>query len=402
MRLMAARHATPAARHVAFGTVLAGLLTALSVIGGTTEQVIMGAGAVLLGVVCALVLPARPLLGLTICHVACLAAALALHNPYATQALVQLPLAYWLGRRTRARLAWGAAGLFTATTVVIFVLALPGDDPTPVALRAMIGFASGCLFVAAPTLTGAWLRAADERAAGAEALLRAERAEREARIARALEEQRGLMARELHDVASHHMTAVLLDARLARQMLARNPRRAGELLAELTSEASRASENLHEVVGILRAGSPAPTAPQPALADLSDLLRGARAINPDIVLDMPTQPLVSPAVEMALYRIVQESLTNAHRHAPGARIDVTLTETDGWVELSVTNARATRPAPGISGSGLGVEGMRMRCELLGGQLMAGPHEDGWRILARLPRRAGQDGARPDATRRDAT
>lgn len=390
MAMTGARHADPAARHAALATMLAGALTALAVVGGTTGQILAGCGAVLLGVVCALALPTRPLLALTVCHAICLTMAFVQHNPYVTQALIYLPVAYWAGRRTPARVAWGVAGLFTVTTVLAFVLTLSSSDSTSIGVHAVIGLGSGTLFIAAPLLAGAWLRVADERASGAQALLRAERAEREARIAKALEAERGLMASELHDVASHHMTAVLLNARLARRKMTEDPKRAGELLDELTREATVASENLHEVVGILRTGAPTPVAPQPTLTDLPELLRTARTINPDIYLDIPAAPDVSPAVGLALYRVVQESLTNAHRHAPGARIDVRLAEADGWVNLSVTNARATRPAPGLGGSGLGIQGMRMRCELLGGQLTAGPHQDGWQVLARLPRRSGQD------------
>ncbi|SPF69145.1 Histidine kinase [Propionibacterium ruminifibrarum] len=397
MVMTRACHADPAARHVALATMLAGALTALAVVGGSTGQILACGGAALLGVICALALPAHPLLALTVCHATCLTMAFVQHNPFATQALIYLPVAYWAGRRAPARVAWGVAGLFTATTVLVFVLTLRGSDSTSVGVRAVMGLGSGTLFIAAPLLAGAWLRVADERASGAQALLRAERAEREARIAKALETERGLMAGELHDVASHHMTAVLLDARLARRKLAEDPERAGELLDELTREATVASENLHEVVGILRAGALAAVTPQPTLTDLPELLHTARTINPDISLDIPAVPDVSPAVGLALYRVIQESLTNAHRHAPGARIDVRLTEADGWVSLSITNTRATRPAPGLGGSGLGVEGMRMRCELLGGQLTAGPNQDGWQVLARLPQRSGQDGHRPGGT-----
>ena len=134
--------------------------------------------------------------------------------------------------------------------------------------------------------------------------------------------------------------------------------------------------SLHEVVALLTAGDQASTSPQPSLDDLPELLGRAKSINPDVTFAMGTRPDVSPAVGMALYRVVQESLTNAHRYAPGARIDVALAAADGRVRLTVANAAPTGPDPGISGSGTGVQGMRMRCELLGGQLAAGPHGDG--------------------------
>lgn len=380
-------------RQTVLASFLVSLLNVLLVANSENSlaQILWQIGLTVLGVVCTIILINRPVVAFVIVHTAVLVAALTQQNPFVTQFLLYLPLCFWLGRRTRSRTSSVTAMIGLTTTIGAFVLAPVRTGSDGIALLAPVGFVSGSLFIGAPTLVGAWMRIANERAVGVETLLKAERAESEARIAKALEDERGLMARELHDIASHHMTAVLLDARLARRMLPGNPQRAAELLEELTREAGSASESLHEVVGILAAGSQAPTAPQPTLADIPELLRRARAINPDIGVAMPQDPKVSPAVGLALYRIVQESLTNAHRYAPGAPIMVDLTIENGWMSLSVTNGLATQPTSGISGSGLGIQGMRMRCELLGGTLTAGPHEGGWAVRARLPQRAGEDG-----------
>ena len=380
-------------RQTVLASFLVSLLNVLLVANSENSlaQILWQIGLTVLGVVCTIILINRPVVAFAIVHTAVLVAALTQQNPFVTQFLLYLPLCFWLGRRTRSRTSSVTAMIGLTTTIGAFVLAPVRTGSDGIALLAPVGFVSGSLFIGAPTLVGAWMRIANERAVGVEPLLNADRAESEARIAKALEDERGLMARELHDIASHHMTAVLLDARLARRMLPGNPQRAAELLEELTREAGSASESLHEVVGILAAGSQAPTAPQPTLADIPELLRRARAINPDIGVAMPQDPKVSPAVGLALYRIVQESLTNAHRYAPGAPIMVDLTIENGWMSLSVTNGLATQPTSGISGSGLGIQGMRMRCELLGGTLTAGPHEGGWAVRARLPQRAGEDG-----------
>lgn len=389
-------------RQTVLASFLVSLLNVLLVAdsGGSLTQILWQIGLTVLGVACTTSLIKRPVMAFVTIHTAVLVAALVQQNPFVTQFLLYLPLCYWLGRSTRSRTSSVTAMIGLATTIGTFALAPVHSGPVGIGSLAPIGFVSGSLFIGAPTLVGVWMRITNERATGAEALLKAERAESEARVAKALEDERGLMARELHDIASHHMTAVLLDARLAKRMLPGNPRRATELLEELTREAVSASENLHEVVGILATGSQAPTAPQPTLADIPELLHRARAINPDINATMPRDPKVSPAVGLALYRIVQESLTNAHRYAPKAPILVNLTIKNGWMNLSVTNEQATQPTSGISGSGLGIQGMRMRCELLGGTLTAGPHEGGWAVRARLPQRAGEDGSSASAATRE--
>lgn len=369
------------------GVLGCGALTVLVAAVQSRHLFVFSVLGALLGIACFFILERHPVTALVVFHAYSLAGAFALQRPSLTQLIAYLPLAFWLGRSARTRT--GALTVIVATlTLAGLYLSTPYTTPwgiTPISGRLVSAMMSAALFIIVPTAAGTWSRHSAERRDLAEQLLDMERRESFAALSSALKEQRDQMTRELHDVTSHHLTAVLLDAKLARRAMATNPGRATRLLEELEQEAGRATTSLREISQWLALPGEAPTTPQPQIADVTELVRNTRRINPDISLALPENVTASPAVELATYRIIQESLTNALRYAPGAGIRVEIDCDGDELHIVVSNSQATQPASGVTGSGNGVRGMELRANLLGGQLSAEPTGSGWSVEARLPR-----------------
>ena len=247
------------------------------------------------------------------------------------------------------------------------------------------------------------------RAYLAEVEARAERAERtrEQEARRAVTEERLRIARELHDVVAHHITLVNAQAGVAHHLLRDNPDAAYQALGQIKETSRAALDELRATVGLLRQpdDDPAPVRPLPGLADLDELAAAFRAAGSRVDLDRRGALVpVATGVELAAYRIVQEALTNARRHAPGAPVRVLLAYGAESLRITVTNdarASANGPAPaggepaaepasgspaGVgTGTGHGLIGMRERAAALGGTLAAGPDAaGGYRVEAELP------------------
>jgi signal transduction histidine kinase len=196
--------------------------------------------------------------------------------------------------------------------------------------------------------------------------------------------ERGQLARELHDVVAHHVSAIAVRAQAGQLLAATEPDAAVEALRVVEGEASRALAEMRAMVGVLREGLPAELAPQSGLTDIRRLGREEPApritveIGPH--LDDLTQPVAS-----ALFRIAQESVTNAVRHARDAsRVDVDVRKEASGVRIRVRDDGAGAPE-GWGTSGYGLVGMNERATLLGGVLRAGPQPDGgWLVDATLP------------------
>jgi signal transduction histidine kinase len=270
-------------------------------------------------------------------------------------------------------LAVGGFGL--AVTVVVTLL---GPD----VWQAAIGAA---LAVAAPI--GAGLLVAQHRAQNArlreltaEVVRERAAAERAAAV-----EERTRIARELHDVIGHEITVIALQADAAAAALARAPERAAVPIDRIRGAAARTLAEMRRVVGLLR--DPADGAdelrPQPGLGDLPALVQEARAAGTDVdlVLDPPPVP-PPPSLQLTVFRVVQEALTNARRHAPGSGVVVRVDGAghDLRVEICDRGGRSVR-APGGSH---GLIGMRERVRMHGGSLEARPTENGFVVRARLP------------------
>ena len=211
---------------------------------------------------------------------------------------------------------------------------------------------------------------------------------------RAVLEERTRIARELHDVVAHHMSLIAVRAETAPYRLTGLPESARAEFSSLSGIAREALTEMRRLLGVLRDDAPADLAPQPELADLPALVEGAREAGLAIDLSAPASLRPVPAgVGVCAYRIVQESLSNASQHAPGAGVSVSVAQDSGAVLLRVANGPAgPGPGPGPagqdssnSGPGHGLTGMRERVALLGGSLSAGPSDDGgFVVTAVLP------------------
>ena len=222
------------------------------------------------------------------------------------------------------------------------------------------------------------------------AVLIAEAAELKREAEAAVAEERSRIARELHDIISHTVSVIGVQAGAAERMLDRDPERARQPLQSIQERARESVLELRRLFGILREGEErAELTPQPRLAQLGLLLEQVRAAGLDVELHVEgdSQPL-PPGVELSAYRIVQEALTNVLKHARASRADVLLRYGDRALELEVTDDGTGAPA---NGTGHGLIGMRERAALYGGTLIAGRQPNGgFVVAAQLP----HDGAAP--------
>ncbi|MEV6958362.1 histidine kinase [Streptomyces sp. NPDC051207] len=199
---------------------------------------------------------------------------------------------------------------------------------------------------------------------------------------------RNRLARELHDSVGHALSAVMLQASAARRVLDADPEFAREALAAIEDTTRRTVGELDAVLGVLRDGDAPGTAPAPTLeSDLDGLLRRTRAGGASVTATVGTGVgTLPPLVSREAYRIVQEGLSNALRHA-GDRtaVDLRLGIADGHLEITVTNPLGDAPGTGARpGGGHGLRGIADRARLLGGTARAGADEGLWRLHVRLP------------------
>ncbi|MGI5129415.1 histidine kinase [Pseudonocardia sp. CA-107938] len=198
--------------------------------------------------------------------------------------------------------------------------------------------------------------------------------------------ERNRLARELHDSVGHALTVTTLQAEAAARKLDVDPAFVSRALHAIADAGRSAMADLDHVLGLLRdpAGEPADRAPQPDLADLDALVAGARAAGVPVTAEVDAPPTAVPAgVSREAYRVVQECLTNALRHAGPVPVGVRVAITDDALAVEVTNplGAGARSRPG---GGRGLAGLRERVVLLHGELAAGPDGDTWRVRATLP------------------
>lgn len=216
--------------------------------------------------------------------------------------------------------------------------------------------------------------------------VRSQHGAQERRLEQVKSEERVLLARELHDTVAHHVSGIAIQAQAGRAVAASDPERATEVLAVIEDAASRTLTELRTMVGVLRASEGVDFAPRPGVADL-ERLAGQAEGGPQVDVELSGElDDLSPAVVAALYRLTQESVTNARRHARSAtRVAVRVVGDAERVHLTVDDDGALSTAGG-SPSGYGLVGMRERAKLLGGTFHAGPSAGGgWRVEAMLPR-----------------
>ena len=199
--------------------------------------------------------------------------------------------------------------------------------------------------------------------------------------------ERELLARELHDTVAHHVSAIAVQAQAGRAVAAADPDAATDALRVIEAEASRTLAEMRTMVGALRQGEEPDRAPPRGVADIERLAR-SNGDSPAVAVHLTGElDGLAPSVDAALYRLAQESITNAVRHARRAtRIDVSVAGGRHDVRLVVTDDGEARASGTGTAPGYGIVGMTERATLLGGALQAGPNPDrGWTVVALLPR-----------------
>lgn len=206
---------------------------------------------------------------------------------------------------------------------------------------------------------------------------------------RRAEQERMRIARELHDVVAHTLTTINVQAATAAQLLARNPAHAQSALETIEDASRDAIGELRAILGVLRADADRaapPLTPAPGLDAVADLVARTREegldVHMDVVGERPER--VSETVSLAAFRIVQESLTNARRHAAGASVRVKLSYMASGLALAVENGAGTPTDGDGAAPGVGILGMTERASSLGGTLRASRLPVGFRVDAELP------------------
>jgi signal transduction histidine kinase len=276
--------------------------------------------------------------------------------------------------------------LLTLLAGSVLALALPGRGSSPdiVGMVDMVetAFLSGAVLVLAGAVRG--------RSEALRRLAEARDASEAERARRALLEERARIARELHDVVAHHMSVIAIQAEAAPYRVSEPPPELARSFGTIRSNALAALTELRRVLGVLRAsegGDPGgDSAPQPTLSRLDELVTNARAAGLSVSSAMHGTPQPLPqAVELSAYRIAQEALSNAIRHAPGSDVRVEVAYRPASLELRVRNGAPRVKAVSSAGPGHGVVGMRERVAMLGGQLASGPEPGGgYAVVAVLP------------------
>ncbi|MEV7024353.1 histidine kinase [Kitasatospora sp. NPDC093558] len=305
----------------------------------------------------------------------------------------------WPSRRRRV-VALSALAFAEAVTVMLVSMLLPGSDaapdPTPLWVQVLVAVLVAVGLTVPPVVTGLYVGARrrlieslKDRAHGLETELDllAEQAQERARRARL--EERTRIAREMHDVVAHRVSLMVVHAGALERIVAKDPQKAAQS-AKLMGEVGRQALNeLREILGVLRMDDERPAEPD-SLAGLPRLVDQSRAAGMAVTLTVSgSRRQFTGEAEQTAYRVVQEGLTNAHKHAGGANVSVLLAYAPNGVRVSVVNAcpGGERGAAELPSGGNGLVGMRERVIALGGTFSAGPEADGgFRVEAVLPSR----------------
>ena len=203
--------------------------------------------------------------------------------------------------------------------------------------------------------------------------------------------ERNRLARELHDSVGHALTVTTLQAAAARRVLDTDPEFARRALLAVEEAGRTAMEDLDHVLGVLRAGTDANLSPQHTLADLDRLIDDTRTTGMDLEATVDGDlAAVPPVLSREAYRIVQEGLTNAARHAAHVPVRLRVVATATGLDIDVTNPLPDGTTPARANGGRGLRGMRERVRLLRGELSAQAADGVWRVRVHLPARTGDD------------
>ena len=294
--------------------------------------------------------------------------------------LLLVSLGYTAGRHMQGRPSFWALGLGAGVIVVLSIIFDPSDIFFPLTFFWLL-----------PWLAGRTIR--NHTILARELSEKAERAQhaREEDERRAIALERNRIARELHDVLAHNLSVMVVQASAARRVLDKNPVQAVEVAALIERTGRDALAEIRQLFGPVRRGDGEDLAGPPSIARVEELARRARAAGLRVELRVSGEPVALPAgIDLAAYRIVQEALTNAIKHAASAQARVTVAYEPNEVALSIEDD-GEGPRDGFdleeAGGGHGLVGMRERAALYGGIVQAGRRRGGgFAVRARLPTR----------------
>jgi signal transduction histidine kinase len=289
---------------------------------------------------------------------------------------------YTVATRYPARVAWTAAAAAGVTQFTVALVSYPHAGPDLLYLN----------WALVPTALGLFVQERRERIAAAEQRAQAAEHSRQAEADRQVTAERIRIARELHDVLAHHIAVVNAQAGVAQYLLRTDPHAADAALAGIAANSLAALDELRATLGVLRAAGDAapgdPRAPLPTIEHLGMLLDSFTDAGIRLTVTVHGEPgsLSGPA-DLAFYRIVQEALTNAAKHAPGSDVRLDINWSAASVDLTVSNTGPAAAPQGLinEGTGHGLIGMRERVAAAGGTLSAGTvAAGGYRVTVTLP------------------
>jgi len=289
---------------------------------------------------------------------------------------------YSVGRHAR-----GAAAVVGALLIVAAIPLAAIEPGNPFTLTDLAFFV---VLLGGPWVVGRLIRHRSERERGLEGRAAALEAERDAKAREAVVEERARIARELHDVVAHAISVMVLQARGGRRMLAEDPAETRTALDAIEHSGEQALAEMRRLLGMLRQGDDELSlAPQPSVARLDELVARVLATGLPIDLTVEGEPFaLPPGIDVSAYRIVQEALTNALKHAGPARAHVILRYAPDALEVEIADDGTGTGTGG--GSGQGLAGIRERVAVYGGELESGARpEGGYALRARLPLRSAR-------------
>ncbi|QEO13912.1 sensor histidine kinase [Agromyces intestinalis] len=327
---------------------------------------------------------------------------------YLSLATLAYLIAVYLVFSTRSlRSLWRVLALAAGIMVVANVVAEIRSDELDPAVAIGLAIVQTAVATGLPLLLALVVFSRREAREAHSGELRALARERDALVQASVARERAAMARELHDIAAHHLSGIALMASAIHRQIDRRPAEAKESVLQVRDQSIAVLADLRRVVGLLR-GDDAAELSLESLATVAELVATAQpdgtATEFVTVGDAPELGAgVGPLAQLTAYRMVQESLANAALHAPGAGRRVTIDDSDSTaVTITVTHAPAAPSAPGTApsaigtGGGFGLIGMRERAELVGGELSYGRTADGgWQVRLRLARDRAAGTAAPD-------
>ncbi|WP_233621473.1 sensor histidine kinase [Amycolatopsis sp. WAC 04182] len=288
---------------------------------------------------------------------------------------------YTVAERTRSWRLTAVSTLGTLIVVGLPIWRLGGWDAS---------LPQGIAVCVAPALLGLYVGTRRELISEMRERVEQAEEERDLRVRQARSDERAQIARDMHDVVTHRVSLMVLHATA---LEATNGRDATEVAGRIGTIGRAALDELRSVVSVLRASSAAPLAPQPGLADLVDLVDQTRALGVPVVLEVDTGAPAPALVQHAVYRVVQEALTNVRKHAGNPETQVRVLRETGLLRLTVLNRAgvASERGDGLPGGGHGLLGIAERIRLVGGELTAEHTFDGGFLVEAVVPLAGEPG-----------